>query len=175
MSYQSWTIKVEVHPNCFLLDRPSKLGHCFNGELPSNNTTQNQPTPTKRLMQTGWSQTNFPVYLWYHHHAMNVCACMSPTQKEMYVFILLVMYIMIKCCGNDKSLQTKATQQSTWYTWHMWQSGRYTYLVIIPNKIFQLMYFWSKIRGCWRLYIIPWFSYKPSNILHCFHNNKMIC
>ena len=104
-----------------------------------------------------------------------ICACISPTQKEMYVFILLVMYIMIKLCGNDKSLQTKATQQSTWYTWHMWQSGRYTYLVIIPNKIFQLMYFWSKIRGCWRLYIIPWFSYKPSNILHYFHNSKMIC
>ena len=65
------------------LDRPSKLGHCFNGELPSNNTTQNQPTPTKRLMQTSWFQTNFPVYLWYHHHGMNVCyMCMYVTHPE---------------------------------------------------------------------------------------------
>ena len=33
------------------------------GEEPSNNTTQNQPTPTKILMQTSWFQTNLQVYL----------------------------------------------------------------------------------------------------------------
>ena len=45
------------------LDRP-KLRHFFNGEEPSNNTAQNQSTPTKKLTQTSWFQTNFTVNLW---------------------------------------------------------------------------------------------------------------
>ena len=30
-------------------------------------TTQNQPTPAKKLIQTSWFQTNFAVYLWASH------------------------------------------------------------------------------------------------------------
>ena len=37
------TIHGEVLPNCFCLYRPSKLRHLFTGDLPSDNTTQNQP------------------------------------------------------------------------------------------------------------------------------------
>ena len=36
-------------------------------DLPANNTTQNQPKPTKRHMQTSWFQTNFAIYLWQWH------------------------------------------------------------------------------------------------------------
>ena len=45
------------------LNRPSKSRCFINGDLPSNYTTQNQPTLTKKLMQTSFVQTDFAVYL----------------------------------------------------------------------------------------------------------------
>ena len=46
------------------LDRPSKLRNFFNGDLPSNNTTQNRQTNPWHMQI--WFQTIFAVHQWLH-------------------------------------------------------------------------------------------------------------
>ena len=81
-SYE-WPISEQLMGNCCpivvsCLNRPSKFMHFLNGDLPSNNTTQNQQKLTEKLTQTSWFQTNFAVNLWlncnghgFHHLAHN--------------------------------------------------------------------------------------------------------
>ena len=68
-------------PMVSCLYRPSRLRHFVNGDLPSNNTTQNQATPTKNLRQilqsTCTSGKHFLSLKWAQKTYTYVCGSLS--------------------------------------------------------------------------------------------------